>query len=239
MDLNRHHKGRGRRGHGFINRLKNLWARLISGFAGAPPIREPAEAKGPGVHFIADCHFNHRRIVRYFTDRSKIFHGSVSRMNRTLIAKWNETVRPGDTVYHVGDFAWSDIGYFIRQLNGRKFFIRGNHDGHLHHARDPVILEYKGMRFLVIHDPAKGRGFDGFVIHGHVHDADPYNRFPFIDLVTRRVNVSAEVIGYRPISLYRIVETMGFMQTYGHEIMPTRRHAAWLRDKATAIEAKP
>lgn len=44
------------------------------------------------------------------------------------------------------------------------------------------------------------------------------------------------MIGFRPVSLHRIAETIRYMEQYGHETMPTRKHATWLRAKATARE---
>jgi calcineurin-like phosphoesterase family protein len=43
------------------------------------------------------------------------------------------------------------------------------------------------------------------VIHGHHHNND-LRHYPFIDFEHRRVNVSAEVIGYIPVSLKDICE---------------------------------
>jgi calcineurin-like phosphoesterase family protein len=47
-------------------------------------------------------------------------------MTDTLIARWNECVLPGDTVFHLGDFALSwgkkhaaAIDEILAQLNGR------------------------------------------------------------------------------------------------------------------------
>jgi calcineurin-like phosphoesterase family protein len=67
-----------------------------------------------------------------------------------------------------------------------------------------LLMQYRGVRFLFIHDPEElARPFDGWVIHGHVHNRDP-SRYPFFNPVSRMINVSAEMIGYRPISLTEI-----------------------------------
>ncbi len=49
-----------------------------------------------------------------------------------MITNWNNTVRPNDIVYHLGDFAYGDGSkspdkYFNR-LNGHKHLVIGNHD---------------------------------------------------------------------------------------------------------------
>lgn len=187
------------------------------------------EPEEPRVFVISDTHFNHKNVIR-FTKRP---YRTVWGMNRSIIHKWNDTVRPQDQIFFLGDFAWSNIGYFITRLNGRKTFITGNHDRRLHHTQDSAVIEYRGFRFLLIHNPAhRPPEWDGWTIHGHVHNIS-WDRHPYIDRVTRRVNVSVEMIGFRPVSLHRIVETIHFMEEYGHDVMPTRKHAAWLKKKAT------
>lgn len=84
----------------------------------------------PNYWFTADTHFFHRNMIklsgRPFTD--------LFDMHEQLVARWNSCVRPGDIVYHLGDFALSrsadreDISVLYRRLNGEKFLVRGNHD---------------------------------------------------------------------------------------------------------------
>ena len=51
-------------------------------------------------------------------------------MNLDMITKWNKTVRPEDTIFSLGDFAWKwdEFQKYADQLNGNKNFIMGNHD---------------------------------------------------------------------------------------------------------------
>jgi calcineurin-like phosphoesterase family protein len=51
-------------------------------------------------------------------------------MNKVMIERWNEKVKPEDTVYHLGDFSMSMRGldYIVHSLNGTKVLIKGNHD---------------------------------------------------------------------------------------------------------------
>lgn len=50
-------------------------------------------------------------------------------MNEALIANYNECVKPGDVVYHLGDFSFArDPSRVFRRLNGNKHLIEGNHD---------------------------------------------------------------------------------------------------------------
>ena len=73
----------------------------------------------------ADTHLNHANITTY-CDRPKNF-------TELIIKRWNERVRPEDTVIHLGDFAIGPrqlIEPQIRLLNGNKILVRGNHDLH-------------------------------------------------------------------------------------------------------------
>lgn len=88
------------------------------------------------IYFTSDTHFNHANIIQY-SDRP--FKG-IDHMTEVLIANWNKKVKPGDVVYHLGDFSlsWgpkheSMIDDILLRLNGQKYLILGNHD------RDEVI----------------------------------------------------------------------------------------------------
>lgn len=78
------------------------------------------------VFFTADLHFGHRRILEHVPSRPWL---DVEAMNVGLVERWNATVRPGDTVYVLGDMALSPskLGP-VAGLNGRKVLIAGNHD---------------------------------------------------------------------------------------------------------------
>ena len=97
--------------------------------------------------FTADTHFGHANIILYanrpFLDRntdldergkwiSKEVACRRSReMDETLIANWNSVVRKGDTVYHMGDFAFGfcrDLNPYLDRLNGNIHWIPGNHE---------------------------------------------------------------------------------------------------------------
>lgn len=77
--------------------------------------------------YIADTHFGHQGMLEFggrpFT--------STEEMDRTIIDNWNQTVRPTDLVFHLGDFGFGDtkrLASIFGQLNGRKRLVTGNHD---------------------------------------------------------------------------------------------------------------
>ena len=83
--------------------------------------------------FSADHHFGHKNILKY-ADRP---FSSVQEMNAELIKRHNSVVSPNDSVYFIGDFAFMQphqIVNILRQMNGRKYFIPGNHDKSMNDA---------------------------------------------------------------------------------------------------------
>lgn len=177
---------------------------------------------------ISDTHFSHTNIRKY-ADRP---YQTTWGMDQSIITKWNQSIRPRDVVYFLGDFAWTNIGYYIKRLNGKKVFIRGNHDHKLYGTIDSAVARFEDYTFLLIHNPSWIKSWKGWIIHGHVHQ-----KLPFIDIPKKRVNVSVEMIGYRPISLHRIVQTIRAMQVLGYKVAKTRKDAALIRQKVGIREA--
>lgn len=92
------------------------------------------------MFFTADTHFDHKNVIKYC---NRPF-SSIQEMNQALIDKWNSKVKPGDLVFHLGDFAFGhDILKFTEVLNGDIILIKGNHD-------DKNI--YRSNGFLKVHE---------------------------------------------------------------------------------------
>ncbi len=167
---------------------------------------DPRFSHPDDIFLISDLHFGHANIIRYCS--RPFLHSDVKEMDHVLIKNWNYTISPANRVYYLGDLryglqAMSALEY-RKKLKGNITFIEGNHDDPELCAVPSAILDYGGFHFLLIHDPAKiPKTFDGWVIHGHHHNND-LPRYPFIDFLNRRVNVSAEAIGYIPVNLNTI-----------------------------------
>lgn len=179
------------------------WADTLAAFR----IFRGYELTGPqfecsgGVFFIADLHLGHANIIRYcrrpFPD--------VATMDRILVRNWNLRIRPSDRVFFLGDLAYGPgvktAEEYLSGLSGRIRFIRGNHDREIPGMAGSDVLECGGLKFFLVHDPSEApEDFRGWVIHGHHHN-NQTREFPFLDTGNRRVNVSAELIGYVPLSL--------------------------------------
>ncbi len=193
-------------------------------------IKKPAHRRMPTAWIMSDTHFYHEPIID-FTGRP---FSDIKEMNEILVSNWNNTVSPSDTVYFLGDLAlgrerdppkrakpWLTESVAAK-LNGKKIFINGNHDP-LGFGEYWKEIEYKGIRFLLIHNP-KGAEEDWpgdrkrelkkciqqlsnsntWTICGHTHNGNLVDT-PFINFGKKRVNVSAELIRYTPIELDKVV----------------------------------
>lgn len=79
--------------------------------------------------FTSDLHFSHKNIVK-FTNRG--METTKENHDEWLVNLWNSQVKPGDLVWHLGDFSFDhDINRqvaLLKRLNGVKHFVKGNHD---------------------------------------------------------------------------------------------------------------
>jgi len=178
--------------------------RQQSGFERLDPLPSLPE----DIFLIADLHLGHANIIRYCS-RPFLF-SDVREMDHVLIKNWNYTISPANRVYYLGDLRYGTDALpalqYRQKLKGNITFVTGNHDDGVPDAVPSCLLDYGGFRFLLVHDPADCRSaFDGWVIHGHHHNND-LRHYPFIDFEHRRINVSAEVIGYCPVNLKDICE---------------------------------
>ena len=163
----------------------------------------PKYHKNPEIFVISDLHFGHANIIRYCA--RPFSHDAVDEMDKVLIKNWNYTVKPVDRIFHIGDLCYGpdakDPSEYLQRLNGKIFLIDGNHDEKNTVAHLSETLVHRDIPFLLIHDPDDVReSFSGWVVHGHHHNNNLAD-YPFINFEDRRINVSAEVIRYQPVSL--------------------------------------
>ena len=155
------------------------------------------------TYVISDLHLGHANIIRYC---SRPFpHDSSKEMDEMLIRNWNYTIQEGDRVYHIGDLCYGpsakNPAEYLHRLNGTITLIEGNHDTRTGSSRRTESLTWEGIPFTFVHDPEDASPVsDGWIIHGHHHNNDLAG-YPFINFANHRINVSAEVVKYRPVSL--------------------------------------
>lgn len=158
------------------------------------------------IYLISDTHFGHRNIIRYC---HRPF-DSTDEMNRVMMENWNNTVNDQDLVYFAGDlgFRRHPTRYWLERLRGQIVFIKGNHDDGSVSSQSQAVFEYGGKRFYVSHYPsAAPTDWTDWVIHGHKHNND-LNNFPFINGARKTINVSVELIDYKPACLDDFIEDL-------------------------------
>jgi calcineurin-like phosphoesterase family protein len=149
------------------------------------------------VFAIADTHFHHRKIIGLEGAHRRF--ATIEEHDRELVARWNATVKPNDTVWHLGDvyFGGRDQHHILGELNGLKKLVLGNHDGYpvemyqQYFSRIYGAAEYRHC--ILTHVPVHPDQFRRYErnIHGHTHSAkleDP-----------RYICVSAEQTDLRPV----------------------------------------
>lgn len=82
--------------------------------------------------FTSDPHYYHGNVIEYCKRPFKDANGNflIEEMNEKLIQNWNAVVRPGDTVYCLGDFSLAirPVELYSSRLMGDKKLVPGNHD---------------------------------------------------------------------------------------------------------------
>jgi calcineurin-like phosphoesterase family protein len=74
--------------------------------------------------FTSDTHFGHKNVIALCNRPYE----SLEEMDESLITNWNNMVKFGDVVYHLGDFAFGDPWKYFDRLNGFIKIIPGSHD---------------------------------------------------------------------------------------------------------------
>ncbi len=150
----------------------------------------------------SDLHFDHTNIIHYCA--RPFASSNVEEMNEVLMENWNNTVGSSE-VYFLGDLSFGrgarPTAYWLEKLKGKIDFIRGSHDTDIPQSREYELIKNGRYNFLLVHDPDRlPIEWKGWVIHGHKHNNDMKN-YPFINGDKKTINISPELINYRPVSL--------------------------------------
>lgn len=170
------------------------------------------------IWVVSDTHYNHANILK-FTDsktgqRVRPEFDNVEQMNECLLDHWNERVKPGDKVYHLGDVFMGSKEEFQKvwpKFNGSKRLIVGNHDtidflscgGFFKKVSMWRMFPEFGLIFshVPLHISSMYRhSLDRplFGIHGHIHQ-HPSPEGPYR-------NVCVEKTNYYPINIETLAE---------------------------------
>lgn len=140
----------------------------------------------PKKFYIADWHYGHANVIG-FDNRPFL---NVEEMNIELIRRWNSVVSAGDLVYILGDMFWcksSEAIPILKQLNGQKILIKGNHDRcndgefkkQFVEIAEYLEVEEDGKAKVVLcHYPIpcfKNHFYGQYHMYGHVHTSFEHN----------------------------------------------------------------
>lgn len=166
--------------------------------------------------FTADTHFGHANILR-FCERPW---PSIEEHDLGLIELWNSAVAPGDTVFHLGDFAYKmhprEMLKVFNSLNGIKHLIRGNHDSSTTEAlpwasvSERLTTSVNGQRLVLDHYPLRswhGSNRGTISLFGHVH-----NR---IQNYTNSCDVGVDAWSFMPVDLSSILRRLAEVPSIG------------------------
>ena len=133
----------------------------------------------PSVFLVSDTHFGHRGVCQFLREDgiTKLRPwDNPADMDEEMVKRWNETVKPTDKVYHLGDVVINRKALkTLSRLNGDKVLIKGNHDIFRLHEYTEYFRDVRGyhvmnnfiLSHIPVHPDSKGR-FSGN-IHGHLH----------------------------------------------------------------------
>lgn len=182
--------------------------------------------KEPHIYFTGDLHFGHANVIEY----SKRPFSSVEEMDEALVKGWNDTVRPGDLVYVLGDIALCRPEKAIRlvqRLQGQKYLIFGNHDKVLRKnkeflaewiwARDQHQIQVGDQKIMLNHYAMRtwaSSHYGAWQLYGHSHGSLP-------DLPTMKsTDVGVDRWDYKPVSfetLKVLLDARTFVPVDHHE----------------------
>lgn len=166
----------------------------------------------------SDLHFGHKNIIIYCNRPT-----THETMEDWLVERLNTYIKPGDDVYHLGDFAFFSKKQYkkhferiLSRLNGNWHFILGNHDDHQLQSMLEVVegtnhsvlghyhtFEYQKRNFVCCHYPLrswKNSRLGWINLHGHEHGS-------FKGVVKNQLDVGLDATpDFRPLSLDEIIK---------------------------------
>ena len=145
--------------------------------------------------YISDWHYNHKNCLA-FDNRPFT---SIEQMNEALVERWNNVVKPGDTVYVLGDMFWCDSEMAISvldSLSGRIFLTKKFTDKFVKVAEYMEIKD-NGRNVVLSHYPIpcfKNHFYGWYHLYGHVHNSFEFNmmehdKFLMQELYSRPCNM--------------------------------------------------
>ena len=173
------------------------------------------------IFYISDMHFGHKNVIK-FDNRP---FNDVDEMDAELIRLWNSKVSADDHVYIIGDLCFRNgrqEQWYIKQLNGHKHLILGNHDVKIQsnaeamayfESVDQIKIIKDGEKDIVLcHFPLASwpmENHGAWHIYGHVHgnrgDGTRYDAIEYMYNKGRALNAGCMLNGFTPASFEELI----------------------------------
>jgi calcineurin-like phosphoesterase family protein len=137
------------------------------------------------VWFTSDTHFKHKNILKFCPNTRR--GADPDEMTEIMIQVWNEKIKPGDIVYHLGDVCFArqeETNAILARLNGDLHLIQGHHDKVVVNGGaekfwksiQPYLrAKVNGQDIIMFHYPIKewdSMHYGSWHLYGHVHGKD-------------------------------------------------------------------
>ena len=172
------------------------------------------------IFLVSDTHFGHAGVCRFLREDgvTKLRPwDNAQEMDEAMVKLWNETVRPNDKVYHLGDVVINRKALQImHRLNGDKVLIKGNHDIFRLEEYTPFFRDIRGSHvmngMILTHIPVHESNLYRFGtnIHGHTHTnrvMKPMLHNPGLEVIDPRYHcVCVEQTDFKPIAFEEVMK---------------------------------
>lgn len=181
---------------------------------------------GKRTWFTSDLHFFHNNIIKYCKRPWYNF----QEMNEALIVRWNSVVKPGDTVFNLGDLAMGGrskgphLAAMLSRMNGDMILIPGNHDTYVltDESCAQQIRIFPPLFEIKVSDPDAPRGWQRITmchyamkiwnkshhgawnLYGHSHHSMP----PDYSIKAIDVGIDGKGYDYKPLSYAQVKNLM-------------------------------
>lgn len=198
-----------------INKLASIYKQLLDYYIKYKYVNSNINySKYDHIYVTSDLHFGHKNILKYEHRDKYLNISTIEQHDQVLINNWNNTVSKNSLVLILGDLSFynaSKTMEIIKQLNGDKILVVGNHD---HQYLNKQIFDedlfiqitpykeliYNGYYISMMHYPIlqynnmNKSNPVGVHLFGHIHSLK-------LRLPKNSWNVGVDVNNYTPVLL--------------------------------------
>ena len=175
------------------------------------------------IWLTADTHFGHSNIMRY-CNRPFTTH---EEMDETMITRFNEVIKKGDILYHLGDLAWSTYPLrsgFLDRLNTKEVhLVLGNHDDPKRLRNEPfrtqkdinrITLDGGRVMIVMCHYAMRtwrNQGHGAYQLYGHSHGK-------LADSGMRQMDVGVDTNNFYPYHIDEVINRLKDRPYYASDV---------------------